>query len=135
MSVAVGVRTSMPVPPSVRHRARPWVEQLLARVETAARLLRVRRSVRSPGVAGLRRQSFYEHMPEEERAILRGGECDHLKWFGRIRFRVQQELDAIGMTAKDAEVDPVGGPGSAWRKARSRSRRVRRSSGDVAHTQ
>ena len=88
---------------AVAHGARPWVEQLLARMKRRP-VCSVSCAVHPPRVAGARGQAFDEHVPEMEGAV-RPGKRDDLERLGRVRRLEQQQLDARGMAAVDAEVD------------------------------
>ena len=114
-----GIGGPAAVPGRVAHGARPRVEQVLARIEAPAGLLGVLRTVHPPRVAGARGQAFDEHVPEVEGSVRLGGERDHLERLGRVRRLEQQQLDARGVAAVDAEVDPAVARAGARREARS----------------
>jgi hypothetical protein len=93
------------------------IGEILARKESAAGPLRVVRTFHPPSVAGAERQVLDEDVPEMEAAVPLGRERDHLEWLGRVRPFEEQELDARGMAAEYAEVDPAVSGGRAGGKA------------------
>jgi hypothetical protein len=74
----------------IRHGARPRIDEILARIESASRVRGVVRAIEAPRVADTGRKSLNEDVPEEEASIVLRHERDRLERLGARSILEQQ---------------------------------------------